>query len=55
MLNKTLCVFYSDAPDWRESGWEPTVFPFGVNDGPQGPAAMLESEDPADFLEVSSL
>ena len=44
-----------DPRSWREAGWQPTVFPFTGNPGPQGLAAELDSEEPVDFMEVGIL
>lgn len=37
---------------WHQSDWKPNKFPFTATPGPQKAAAELESELPADFLEL---
>ncbi|CAL9704079.1 unnamed protein product [Knipowitschia caucasica] len=42
----------SNDGDWRKADWSPNVFPFTATPGPQNAAAELDSDLPADFLEL---
>ncbi|XP_077579603.1 heterogeneous nuclear ribonucleoprotein U-like protein 1 isoform X3 [Stigmatopora nigra] len=38
--------------EWRQSSWQPRMFPFAANPGLRSAAAELISDQPADFLEL---
>ncbi|XP_041960142.1 piggyBac transposable element-derived protein 4-like isoform X2 [Alosa sapidissima] len=42
----------SSGDDWHQAGWQPNNFPFTATPGPRKAAAELDSDLPADFLEL---
>ncbi|KAJ8392440.1 hypothetical protein AAFF_G00075650 [Aldrovandia affinis] len=39
-------------PEWHQTGWQPHKIPFTATPGPQSAAAELDSDLPADYLEL---
>ncbi|XP_063046024.1 piggyBac transposable element-derived protein 1-like [Engraulis encrasicolus] len=42
----------TDTGAWHEDGWQPSHIPFTATPGPRSAAAELDSDQPADFLEL---